>query len=144
MDYERHGSEDDVRRAVVDAVDGAAAVFLPGSPLSHPDHEWLVRALGTARLPGTGGSCTRSSRTLTGRRAIPARPRGSRATFGTPAFERVATGLRDRVAKWRAIRRYASQLPLLAMERSLRRGAHTLALHAELVAWQRGRDRAPG
>ena len=37
-----------------------------------------------------------------------------------------------------------SQLPLLAMRRSLRRGPLALALEPELVAWPAGRDRTPG
>ncbi len=48
VDFERHGDEGDVRRAVSAAVDGASAVLLPGFPLSHPDHEWLMRTLATA------------------------------------------------------------------------------------------------
>ncbi len=45
VDYERHGDEADVRRAAVEAVGAADRVLLPGSPLSHPDHEWLVQTL---------------------------------------------------------------------------------------------------
>ena len=54
---------------------------------------------------------------------------------GPAVFEPVAVGLRDRIAKWRAIRRYASQLPLLAMRRSLRRGPHRYAAASEWIAW---------
>jgi hypothetical protein len=63
---------------------------------------------------------------------------------GTAAFEAPPTGARDRLAKWRAISRYRSQLPLLAMRRSVRRGPHVLAHRPELVAWVGERDRAPG
>ena len=45
VDYERGGDEQTVREAVTAAVDGAEFVLLPGPPLSHPDHEWLARAL---------------------------------------------------------------------------------------------------
>ena len=58
----------------------------------------------------------------------------SYALGGTAAFEPVPTRLRDRLAKWRAIRQYRSQLPLLAMRRSLRRGPHRYALAPEWVA----------
>jgi hypothetical protein len=47
----------------------------------------------------------------------------------------VDVGARDRLAKWRAIRRYGSQLPLLGMHGSLRRGPHRYAAAAEMVAW---------
>ena len=49
-------------------------------------------------------------------------------------FERVPARLDDRIAKWRAIRRYASQLPLLAMRGSLRRGPHRYAASPEWIA----------
>ena len=45
VDYERHGEDGDVRAAVAPAVEGADLVLLPGFPLSHPDHDWLVRTL---------------------------------------------------------------------------------------------------
>ena len=50
-------------------------------------------------------------------------------------FERVAVGARDRVAKWRAIRAYTSQLPLLGMTGDVRRGPLRVALADERVAW---------
>ncbi len=52
-------------------------------------------------------------------------------------FAPVELGARDRLAKWRAIRAYRSQLPLLGMRRSLRRGPLALALAEERVAWPR-------
>ena len=76
--------------------------------------------------------------------SAPAAPAWLGDALGSLAFESVRTGFRDRLAKWRAIREYRSQLPLLAMKRSPRRGPHTLALGPELVAWARGRDRTPG
>jgi LmbE family N-acetylglucosaminyl deacetylase len=136
VDYERHGDEQDVRGAVADAVAGADAALVPGFPLSHPDHEWLVRTLAEGRF-----GCRRLG-------LYAEQPYAHRAGRGTEAPEWVAVALggrasfsplrasaRDRLAKWRAIREYRSQLPLLGMRRSLRRGAHTLALHAEWVAW---------
>ena len=50
VDYERHGDEASVRAAIAAAADGAGALLLPGFPLTHPDHEWLGRALGGARM----------------------------------------------------------------------------------------------
>ena len=142
VDYERHGDEDDVRAAVAE---GLAVWTRSSCPARR------------SRIPTTRGSCGSSPR----RSCRPCRPlrraavhaedgiraRGARVARGRARRPRVRereNGLRDRLAKWRAIREYGSQLPLLAMERSPRRGPHTLALGPELVAWARGRDRTPG
>ena len=50
VDYERHGDAEDVRRAVVPAFDDADLVLVPGSPLTHADHEWLVLTLAAGGL----------------------------------------------------------------------------------------------
>ena len=118
--------EADVRRAVVEAVDGADVVLLPGSPLSHPDHAWLVRALVQRRASPTRLGLYAEQPYTRRAAASRRRPRGSRRR----SARRVRAGrrgLRDRLAKWRAIRCYRSQLPLLGMGRSLRRGPHRLA-----------------
>jgi LmbE family N-acetylglucosaminyl deacetylase len=117
VDYDRHGRDDEVRRAVENAIHGAEHVLVPGFPLTHPDHAWLA-----GLLPGTGRFLEQ--------------PYSRREGSGAPAaYERVPTSPRDRLAKWRAIREYRSQLPLLGMARSLRRGPLALALRAEAVAW---------
>ena len=103
-----------------------------------------------SRIPTTNGSCRRSSRegsTLPGSRSMPSSRtraawaraagaglglRGRRHGVGVRAGR---TQLRDRLAKWRAIRHYRSQLPLLGMRRSLRRGPRRYALAHEWVAW---------
>jgi LmbE family N-acetylglucosaminyl deacetylase len=140
VDYERHGGDDDVRAAVAAALVGADAVLLPGSPLTHPDHAWLVRALAGTRLPVVGLYAEQPYTRKEG--AAPAAPAWLEDLLGRADFEPVGAGLRDRVAKWRAIRQYRSQLPLLALEGSVRRGPASLALLPELVAWAPGRDRA--
>jgi LmbE family N-acetylglucosaminyl deacetylase len=139
VDYERHGDENDVRAAVAAALAGADAVLLPGSPLTHPDHAWLVRALVETPLPRVGLYAEQPYTRKAG--DAPASPPWLGDALGRAAFESADPGLRDRVAKWRAIRQYASQLPLLALEGSLRRGPASLALAPELVAWAPGRDR---
>ena len=63
-------------------------------------------------------------------------PYTSRGEPPPDSFERVRTSLRDRFAKWRAIREYRSQLPLLAMRRSLTRGPHVAAFSTEAISWQ--------
>jgi LmbE family N-acetylglucosaminyl deacetylase len=101
IDFERHGDETAVWAAVRRAVDGAAVVFVPGSPLTHPDHAWL-HELVVERLPST----------VLARYAE--QPYTHRA--GSSPFAAVEVGTRDRVAKWRAVRAYRSQLPLLALQ----------------------------
>ena len=142
VDYERHGDEDDVRAAVGAALAGADAVLLPGSPLTHPDHAWLVRAVVETRLPRVGLYAEQPYTRKAGE--PPAAPSWLEEALGGAVFETVSLGLGVRLAKWRAIRQYASQLPLLALEGSLRRGPASLALAAELVAWAPDRDRKRG
>jgi LmbE family N-acetylglucosaminyl deacetylase len=100
VDYERHGDEDAVWDAVRGTLEGAGVVLLPGSPLTHPDHEWL-HTLVVERLPAP-----RLAR-------YAEQPYTLRAS-GAP-FARIDVGARDRLAKWRAVGAYRSQLPLLAL-----------------------------
>ena len=146
VDYKRHGDEDDVRRAIVATLAGADLALLPGFPLSHPDHAWLVRTLAAANQ----ASDSKSDTELDGARIAlyaeqpytrrtgtePRAPDWVSDAVGAPSvFEHVPTRPGDRVAKWRAIRSYRSQLPLLGMRRSVRRGAHRYVLAPEWVAW---------
>jgi LmbE family N-acetylglucosaminyl deacetylase len=123
FDYERHGDEQDVRAAVEEALGGADDVLIPGSPLTHPDHAWLARIL--AHL--AAGSYAEQ-------------PYTRREGGDSHAFERARAGPRDRLAKWRAIREYRSQLPLLGMSRSIRHGPLSLALARESVTWSESRS----
>ena len=66
-----------------------------------------------------------------GAAAAPRRAESPRTT----SFEPVHVTSRDRLAKWRAIRRYRSQLPLLGMRRSLRGGPHRYALVPSGSPW---------
>jgi LmbE family N-acetylglucosaminyl deacetylase len=123
VDYERHGDDGAVLAAVSTAVDGAEVVLVPGHPLSHPDHAWLAALL--------------DGRLVAARVGVYAeQPYTRKSGVEPPGFEPTGSGLRDRLAKWRAIRSYRSQLPLLGMHRSLRRGPHRYALAPELVAWR--------
>ena len=81
------------------------------------------------RLPRRRRAATRSSRTRSRRAGAP--------------FVRVDVSSRDRLAKWRAIRAYRSQLPLLAMRRSLRSGPLRLAWADERVELPEGRVDLP-
>jgi LmbE family N-acetylglucosaminyl deacetylase len=127
VDFDRHGDDEHVWGALRDIVRAASTVLVPGSPLTHPDHAWL-NELVTQRLPpGVVGHYAEQPYTFRER--------------GTP-FARAGVGARDRLAKWRAIRAYESQLPLLAM-RGLRRGPLRLAWADERIAWPAGHDGLP-
>jgi LmbE family N-acetylglucosaminyl deacetylase len=123
VDYERHGDDAAVWEAVNEVVDGAGAVLAPGSPLSHPDHAWLHGLL-ASKLP---------ARALALYAEQPYTLRESAAPFA-----KAPVTARDRLAKWRAIRAYRSQLPLLGMQRSVRRGALRLAWADERIDWPDG------
>jgi LmbE family N-acetylglucosaminyl deacetylase len=135
VDFDRHGDESDVREAVREAVAGADVVLLPGYPLTHPDHEWLVRTLaGTPLGAGRLGLYAEEpySHRTEGRRRTP--DWLGDALGAKPEFALVPATIGDRVSKWKAIRRYRTQLPLLGMHRSVRRGPHSI-LWEEAVAW---------
>jgi LmbE family N-acetylglucosaminyl deacetylase len=134
VDYDRHGDEDDVRRAVADALHGADLILVPGYPLTHPDHDWLVRRL-VSDLDSDAKLALYAEQPYTRRAgAVPEVPEWLAEVTAAGALETAQTRLRDRFAKWRAIREYRSQLPLLGMRRSLRRGAHRYALGPEWIA----------
>jgi LmbE family N-acetylglucosaminyl deacetylase len=119
VDFERHGDDDDVWEAIHEFVDDAV-VLVPGSPLAHPDHAWLNSLLVARLPPATVGLYAEQPYTF--------------RQGGTP-FASEPVGARDRLAKWRAVRAYGSQLPLLGMRRTVRRGPLRLALAEERVAW---------
>jgi LmbE family N-acetylglucosaminyl deacetylase len=135
VDYERHGDEAAVRSAVAAAAGGVDALLLPGFPLAHPDHVWLGRALAESRFGCRRLGLYVEQPYARGTELEPGVPSWAEAALGAPpVFDPVFAGVRDRLAKWRAIRCYGSQLPLLGMRRSLRRGPHTLVV-GERVAW---------
>jgi LmbE family N-acetylglucosaminyl deacetylase len=123
-DYDRHGDESEVRDDVLRALDGADTIVVPGLPLTHPDHAWLVELL--------AGALTHPRVSRYAEQPYTRRARVDPADAG---FTRTSVRLDDRIAKWRAIRCYASQLPLLAMRRSLRGGPHRYAAAPEWIAW---------
>ena len=124
VDFDRHGDDDAVWDAVRRAVEGVDCVLVPGSPLTHPDHAWLNELLTRHVPPDLLGLYAEQPYTV--------------RQSGTP-FTPLALGARDRLAKWRAIRAYRSQLPLLGMRQTLRRGPLALALAEERVAWPSSR-----
>lgn len=141
VDYDRHGGEADVRCAVVDALAGADTVILPGSPLTHPDHAWLVRTLLAAELPCRQlGFYVEQPYSARASQARPAAPGWLEELLGGEvAFDAARAGARQLLAKRRAIRRYRSQLPLLALSgRGLPLDCFLLSeirVGGEAVAW---------
>jgi LmbE family N-acetylglucosaminyl deacetylase len=121
VDYERHADDETVVEAVVSSIVGAELVLLPGFPLSHPDHRWLVE-----------GVLAREELVRIRHAFYAEQPYAARSGERPSGFDALRSGARDRLAKWRAIRSYRSQLPLLALG-ELRRGAHVVAWKPELV-----------
>lgn len=119
IDFDRHGSVADIAAAVKAATLGADCVLVPGSPLTHPDHALLHRLVRASMPADQLAEYAEQPYTLRER--------------ATP-FERAPVDIRDRRAKWRAVRSYRSQLRLLAMD-DLRRGPLRLALTDERIAW---------
>jgi LmbE family N-acetylglucosaminyl deacetylase len=124
VDYDRHGTDDEVAEAVAEVVRGADEVLLPGFPRSHPDHAWLAGLLAARDLGALRTGLYVEN------------PYAGRAD-GAPgdSYRSMRPGPRHRLAKWRAIREYRSQLPLLGMAGSLTRGRLAAALAREAIAW---------
>lgn len=122
IDFERHGSDDDVVAGLLRAIGDAEIVLVPGSPLSHPDHALLHRLV-TSHLPVNRLADYAEQPYTFRERSKP--------------FAPAPLAPRDRAAKWRALRSYRSQLPLLAMN-DLRRGPLRLALVTERIGWPDG------
>ena len=115
-----------MRDAVLGALEGADTVVVPGLPLTHPDHAWLAQVIDADVV----------DHPWVGRYAEQPYTFRAAADPAAAGFARTPVRLDDRLAKWRAIRCYASQLPLLAMRRSLRRGPHRYAAASEWIAWR--------
>src|SRR5262249_61234528 len=100
VDSARHGADAEIADAVLAAFDGADLVLLPGFPLSHPDHRWLVDTL-AARDAFAGL-----------RHAFYAeQPYTTRSGERPPGFLALPPDARSRLAQPRAIRRPRSPLP---------------------------------
>lgn len=104
-----------VRSALTGAVGGADAVLVTGPPFGHPDHSWLAALLPDDGWRGrTGVYLAQPYALWAGRgRELPEvePPPGLEGL----RWERVRVGARERRAKWRAVRAYRSQLPLLGL-----------------------------
>jgi LmbE family N-acetylglucosaminyl deacetylase len=109
--YERGGSDDEIRAAVIEAA-GTDTVLIPGFPLLHPDHRW-VRELLDGVFP--------AARTILYAEQPYAalgslRPGDNYDVPGTPRPEHwhpLTASLADRQRKLAACRKYETQLRLL-------------------------------
>src|SRR5262245_42247812 len=145
--YGRARPERAVREAVGEAVVDADTVFLPGLPLKHPDHRWLTGILLAppplaARI---GLYVEQPYAERTGRlEPVPsAVPMLRERLPALPVWSRAPVDARALVAKWRAVRAYRSQLPVLGLGRRLRVPLLRLLwgewrAGGELVAWVSG------
>lgn len=119
--------DDAVWGALADALEGADTVLVPAFPLVHPDHARLLDLVERHGLPGR-----RLGRYVE-------QPYASVWTDRSQGdgWAPLAAGLRPRLAKLRACRRYATQLPLLRRSGPVLRKviAYEAARGGESVSW---------
>lgn len=134
-----------VREAIAAAVADADVVLAPGFPLAHPDHLWVAEVL--LREPPSNGRTAlyvewpyAHAAGATGSGPVVSEVLRDLVPVGTP-FKSVRAHPRDLLRKWRAVRRYRSQIPRLGrlVGRS-RPGAARLLwaerrIGGELIAW---------
>jgi LmbE family N-acetylglucosaminyl deacetylase len=121
MTYERHGTDDEMHRAVTEATGGADLVLLPGFPLVHPDHAHVARLLLQRGLAPPIACYVEQPYVVTRRSwrpwLWPYRPGLAEAIDGvapeTPAWGTIRLPFRARLGKLRACRAYRTQLPLI-------------------------------
>ena len=118
--YERGANAKEVRVAVAEAVEGAALVLVPGFPLMHEDHRWLADAL-------VGAGYARYVE----------QPYAALWHEGPPGDEwhRAQASLRDRRAKARAWKAYASQFDGLGENAERRTVRYEASRGGEAIAW---------
>ena len=109
--YPRGAGDDEVWESIEDSLRDAGTVLVPGFPLMHEDHAWLEALVGARGLPGR-----RIGRYVEQPYAAAWTPGP-----GAPGWAAVGASARQRLAKRRAWRRYASQLPLLVGDTELGR-----------------------
>jgi LmbE family N-acetylglucosaminyl deacetylase len=120
--YSPHKDEDAIAASVFRRLDGADAVLIPGWPLHNADHRWLADFF--ARHPSEVAHLGRYVEQPYAYNSNEKRPR---------EWSRVRVHFRDRLRKQRALRSYASQLPLLSLDTAKLAG---LAVHAERISWR--------
>jgi LmbE family N-acetylglucosaminyl deacetylase len=124
----REATDDDVWSAIRPLLVSTDAVLLPGSPLSHPDHRWLADLVLGRRdeLPPCAIYAEQPYRYHDGG---PLRtPHALAGGSWDLRWDEITLMIQERWAKFRGVRAYRSQVPLL--------GARPLL--AARLAWARG------
>lgn len=126
--YPRGGGDDDVWNSLAPTLENADAVLVPGFPLLHEDHGWLL-ALVEQRLDGD----ERLARYVE-------QPYAADWADGEPDgdWTPLAADVRDRIAKLRACRRYPTQIDLLGRQSPVfsRLLRYEAARGGERVRWE--------
>lgn len=143
--YDRHGGEDEVWRAVADAVAEADSVLVPGFPLTHADHAWLSELLVRRGLPsGRMGVYVEQPYADRVRKTQPRPTVSPVLSSDTISWSRLHARTVDRRAKRKALAAYRSQVGLLNLSPGvgsrLDRMLWREFVHGgEAVAWLNGR-----
>jgi LmbE family N-acetylglucosaminyl deacetylase len=115
---------DAIFAAVAEKVSGADIVLVPGFPLQNADHAWLARLFDERQpLSARLGRYVEQPYAFAVRKEQP---------LSGPGWERSAVTLVDRFRKRRAVREYASQLPLLSLGPQK---LNLLVLQGEAISW---------
>ena len=109
--YDRHGSDVEIRDAVVEAT-GEGLVLLPGFPLLHPDHRWLRELLADAFDPARVGFYVEQPYAAYST-DLPGVGQAEGPMLPAESWQPLRAGLIDQRRKRAACRAYESQLPLL-------------------------------
>jgi LmbE family N-acetylglucosaminyl deacetylase len=135
--YGRGGDDATIWAAILDAVEGAQAALVPGSPLSHSDHTWLARLCLTRGLPCAriGIYAEQPYTWLTPGATVGVAAAIADLVPVELAWRRDRHGARDIAARARACLAYPSQVRLLGHRLALRPIASDLKRGGEAVAW---------
>ena len=130
--YDRGADDETILAALDEALGDAETVLVPGFPLVHEDHLWVVRLIDRRSQTGRRlGRYVEQPYTLWSDEAPDAAHRWSRLPATFP----------DRLAKLRACREYRSQVPLLGKRLLLLIARYEAARGGEAVSWQRDATR---
>jgi len=115
--YGAHADETAVYCAIASVAAGADAVLVPGFPLMHSDHALLAELVVRESLPSSRTALYVEwpyAHAALAAGSTPIVPEALRELVpGETLFAPATAHRRDLVGKWRAVRRYRSQLPLL-------------------------------
>jgi LmbE family N-acetylglucosaminyl deacetylase len=132
--YERGADDSTIRDDVVAAV-GDAQLLLPGFPLMHEDHAWLVGLLQDTFDAARVGFYVEQPYAARWSSEPGVGPVGSEVAETPRRWRRAAAGAVDRLRKLRACRAYSSQIPLLDEGLISRIFRYEARLGGESLAW---------